>query len=123
MLYVLLTGQSSHIYSVIYFSNWTVLTNLQCYIFLEQDNVHEVLVPVLQTILDAAGADTSSSLVAIMTQFLKSQGKRRSISRRRQASLDLDSLKSQGKVSPQTFIQGWSLVTLRDRPLYKVGLL
>ena len=83
--------------------------------FFEQEGLHEALVPMLQSILDSAGADNSSSLTAIITQFLKSQGKRRPISRKRQASLDLDSLKSHGKISPQTFIQGWSLVTLRNR--------
>ena len=82
--------------------------------FFEQESLHEALVPMLQSILDSAGADNSSSLTAIITQFLKSQGKRRPISRKRQASLDLDSLKSHGKISPQTFIQGWSLVTLRN---------
>ena len=136
---------------------WQVFTNLQCDIFFdrrvyklsvwciflmlesswfysvmffEQEGLHEALVPMLQSILDSAGADNSSSLTAIITQFLKSQGKRRPISRKRQASLDLDSLKSHGKISPQTFIQGWSLVTLRKICLlwpsetvysYKVG--
>ena len=139
---------------------WQVFTNLQCdlffdrrvyklsvwciffymlesswfysVMFFEQESLHEALVPMLQSILDSAGADNSSSLTAIITQSLKSQGECRPISRKRQASLDLDSLKSHGKISPQTFIQGWSLVTLRNSvqlqgwslvTLRKIGLL
>lgn len=71
-----------------------------------QDLQLSVFIPALQAILDAAGPDSTSSLVALVSKFLHTHTKHRPISRKRQASIDLDSLKSHGKVHPQAFIEG-----------------
>ncbi|XP_076458972.1 integrator complex subunit 1-like isoform X2 [Babylonia areolata] len=68
--------------------------------------LHPTLAPVLQTMVDKAGPGSGSSLSSVIGQFLKAHTQHKAPSRRRQASLDLDSLKSQGKVDPHAFSQG-----------------
>ncbi|KAK7113352.1 integrator complex subunit 1-like isoform X2 [Littorina saxatilis] len=84
-------------------------------------SLHASLKPVLQTLHKAAGPDNTSSLVAVVSQFLTARAAQRPVSRMRQASIDLDSFKSHGQISPHAFVEGVSGITEGDRlePLVK----
>ncbi|KAK7506750.1 hypothetical protein BaRGS_00002225 [Batillaria attramentaria] len=72
----------------------------------KHEALHDSLYPVLQSLLAAARPDSQSSLKAVIEQFFRSKAADKPISRRRQASIDLEGFKCGGKVNPHRFIAG-----------------
>ncbi|KAL8588064.1 hypothetical protein ACOMHN_012102 [Nucella lapillus] len=73
--------------------------------------LHPSLASVLQSVVDGAGSSGRVwSVPSLFRQFLQAQSQapqhNKPLSRRRQASLDLLALKSQGSVSPRHLVQG-----------------
>ncbi|XP_025095936.1 integrator complex subunit 1-like isoform X2 [Pomacea canaliculata] len=81
----------------------------------------KMLRQMLSSILEAAGSDQQSPLTTIISQYLEKNKPDKPVSREQQASLDLDLMKSHGKVSPENFISCLQATSDKDRlePLVK----
>lgn len=82
--------------------NWNVKRFMHS--CLGQEKSDKMLRQMLSSILEAAGSDQQSPLTTIISQYLEKNKPDKPVSREQQASLDLDLMKSHGKVSPENFI-------------------